>query len=1107
MARPLRTTFFELAEALETVGRNQEADLQYRAASSSDDSESPTPTEVLMARSRVVRSLGRHVEATRLLFEAVAAEPGTYAAQMAGLLRYVDLEFATAAADWVTTEWLPGLRASGLAASDQVDAQVVAAIVELRRDHRTQCRDLIEMASQVDPARCHDLVTSYFATENDALAAAPQGGSILLAVADIWDAIGESDRAYESVDAALSIGFSDDYVTGADAYRLRAKLRLARGDRSGAAGDYLNAGSRYGYVNDFETAVTTLERSVELDPERSVTYWYLADDIHLGSFGRPDSLASIDRALAVWEQGAGTGPVALDEAWAYLVRASLLEDRSDLQPTTGADDLWRAILDIETLLALDPTDASAWNRLNRLHRSLGNYTLAAHALQRCMELCGHLEGAAGEDARRAQIAADVMMDPERVLPNLDRLIEESSNGAPFGQGVEGYEQLARGFALLRAGEYSACIPLLESSARADPTQPIRSYLAARAYILSGKDVLGRLACGEALAAMQGQPVRLGDAQVMSGVACVAGELQRAEELVETMTLHADVSGQRPSDVYSSVLLLRLYSRELGLVEDALEALIAAGPPAGETIDIRQDLEIVARLHDDVAPIAESCIARLREYEGTVGRPSSDVVAAEEEAGRLAQKVTIDAGLAALRARTMSLLAERGDWELAAEGYLESALLDTLPSAVDAAQRLLDGALDAAEGSLRVREFADALTPAGGVQALSAPLGQLAELEARAQTGLRLLGFLDEASEPGVVAPTGRTDSVAAIDDAEQQVAAWRRSLPDVAAFWKVEGQLSHDAEGEMWRRGLWPYLASRLDMQDPQNASLNPTSTPLVLELATDLVPDDADTTWESWTLFSELIPEFKADMRATTGVAPPGVRVRPNLNFSPGGYSVLVNEVRRMSGAIAQTENSPPRDISGRQVADLRPAVDALTSVVRGEMATLFTMEQADALLQGWSVAPDVGPALSRLLPDIRSRCRFILVLRVLLAERVPLLEPKTIVDAAARVGIEADLWAVVEAIRASLDLRASIEGLSRIEVPFSLLDEIPGVPQQAPAWPASAAWELHGFVREHLPDDGSPAVLIVDDAARRPVVEFLVHQAYPDVFVLSRDEVTGRS
>jgi flagellar biosynthesis component FlhA len=207
-----------------------------------------------------------------------------------------------------------------------------------------------------------------------------------------------------------------------------------------------------------------------------------------------------------------------------------------------------------------------------------------------------------------------------------------------------------------------------------------------------------------------------------------------------------------------------------------------------------------------------------------------------------------------------------------------------------------------------------------------------------------------------------------------------------------------------------------------------------------------------------------------------------------------------------AVTESAPVGQ-AARTDRPVDPALAAvmtdLAAVVTANLSFLLTLDQAEALFQRWRTEHGLASALDDLLPDLRARYRFVRALRVLLSEQLPLLDAPAIVKGTASVGLEADLWTVVTAVRARLDIAALVGTRVRVDLSPEVADDLPASPSDVSTTPTEAAWELLQFVRSAAPDDESPFALVVDDVKRRPLVEFLVSRQYPDALVVCRSEL----
>jgi tetratricopeptide (TPR) repeat protein len=1124
-----------LAEALEAAGRHAEADEAY-AQAASDPGPAPSTASILMARSHLAFAADRGADAIRFVLEAAATDP-LHVADVAECIRLIGPAFADRHGDWVVGDWRPTLRAAELGPTQLADVELTAAMVEFCRGRFADGQALLDAALQVSRQRCEEMVPRLL--ESDGLlvdTAESQGrAATMQACAVAWRAIGRDDRALDALTEALSAGFPSGEYPEAETYRLRAELRLAAGDRVGAASDLFEAGCRFGWRGDFEDAVRLLESSAGLDPDRQETYWYWADDLRINAAGRDDEAALLDEALSLWERGASKGAIAAGDAWAYLARAGVFEARSDLDPAVGADSLWQAVVDAESALALDPDLLVGWTRVSRLFRSLGHYSISSHALARSEELCGDELDARGEPVLSEQVAARFTLDPGAVS---DTVEQYRRLFGPAG----GWVDMVAGLTAVRLGDFARGIANLEAAVDAEPDELRRHVMLARARLLAAEVDRGRADCERTLARLRVAPARVSDTWDRAWLACFTGHLDEARSLVGDMERCLSTSGQRPADVAWLSMLVCLADGDGAGAEDQLERMLRGGPPIGDLIDVDQDLSIMARLctgRAEVAEVVRTLQDRVREDRLDLRPPTADAASAEREVRQILDDDLPDLARVASMARLASINGEAQRFAMVARTYAElEHTTPPLPAAPDAFRRTVELLLARSEEAVRAGQTGEAVARQLD-ELLDLVHGRADTETARARTVVVLaLVRLLRGADPGpalsdamdAAKRLGSGDPVSAV------AASWRELLPDVSAYWRLDDALATgtgEAGAVRWQ--VRPYLATRL-RAGAAEVVLGFQTTPLALELGADLIPPDAAINWETWDLFTTLIPQLKTNLAQRTGVGlDVGVRVRGSTELAGGDYAIVIDDIRRAQGttlpgwwfvpgqidlgeAVTPIPGTDPRDgrmgrwvpedhadrLDGNGLSAIQYAVAHLEAEVRQNLPAFLTLDAVENLLADWGRDPALGSLLAATLPDRRARCRFAWVARALAGQQVPLLDGRRILEATASAGIGGDLWRVVRAVRLALRASLPVAEATPIRLDPDLEVRLGASDRRGSTADPAAVWELLTRVREALPEH-SPATVVVESPDLRPLVERLVQRVFPDVAVLSGEEVVG--
>ena len=94
-------------------------------------------------------------------------------------------------------------------------------------------------------------------------------GAAHLSLAEIYQVFGQTTPALASLETALVAGFTGEQWPEAPASELQARLLEAANRMDDAAQSYYEAGRRFLWRNDYETAAEQLRHSAELDPKRA----------------------------------------------------------------------------------------------------------------------------------------------------------------------------------------------------------------------------------------------------------------------------------------------------------------------------------------------------------------------------------------------------------------------------------------------------------------------------------------------------------------------------------------------------------------------------------------------------------------------------------------------------------------------------------------------------------------------------------------------------------------------------------------------------------------------------------------------------------------------
>jgi hypothetical protein len=258
---------------------------------------------------------------------------------------------------------------------------------------------------------------------------------------------------------------------------------------------------------------------------------------------------------------------------------------------------------------------------------------------------------------------------------------------------------------------------------------------------------------------------------------------------------------------------------------------------------------------------------------------------------------------------------------------------------------------------------------------------------------------------------------------------------------------------------------------------LLPITTPIVVEVGGRLAeivqskPDGRD-------VFEDVIPEMKARILDATGIALPGIRLRPNEAFAPGTFQLQIDEIPVLRGDVSLDAGYRVNPYTGNQhdgageITNLDPRTgkpgawllipddgetsvddggaatghDALSTTayllhridvaLRSQLARFLGPQEMDALLDRWRESDEEG-LVAATAPDRRARLRLTWLLQSLAAESVSLVDARAILGAVNDVGgIEQPVLVLARQVRLALrdQLPGRREPWSRVTVPPEL-------------------------------------------------------------------------
>jgi tetratricopeptide (TPR) repeat protein len=864
--------------ALALLGQNRVEEAEELLARALEEGGSePSRVELLLLRAHCARSLGRPTSAIPDLLEAAAEDTGVLAAITAEVHKLLPAADADAARLELLEHWAPRVRK--LAAPD--DAVRVAALelhaAVLLYDEPTALAAIrrAELAAgERGIESCRDVLRK-------ARVHAPADGRLFATLALVEQAAGLRDEAIEDVDRAVALGLpaTGERLTEIRMLQFKAGLYDPDKEPTQAAQAFKAAGHRASFMEDLETAVELLERAASLDHQDSETRWHLAEMLRVKAQRLHDPearLPLLHRAREEWE--AGRAMSALDEAnaWVLEILALVYDGLASSDRMAGRDYHWQGALALERRIILDEGTADSWAMLAMHYHDLDLNAVASLAASSALGFePAHL------GALLTALMAQRQLGDPHASETLDRILENPS--------AADYE---RGIALVVVERYQEAVERLRTAIDDEWSALNARYLLAYAL----REV------GEAEAEKQFEEIwhRLQKGDILAGdfglinTAEVAYTTGREAEAV---TLLAPVQDQLSRSSYSvadglGILTLALLSRgELDGAQAAFRRARAWMRGLEDVEFLQRELRRLAeRLRrkgsTEVAMVAAALIAELVEL--------ADGIRREDHGGEAAVRV-----LQATRERTKHgvpvhpqaidlalgrLLLEQQRWDEAAEEYL--AALDHQAWDPHERDAITERLLVAVDALLRAGRAGPARSALDRALAMHASSSQAPLLRVRRVLAALALGDAHGAQRAAAAAEEVDTDVLAGIVE---------RCVAEPAQLRRLLSQVQ-----DLGLSAFVPALARRLNelfkLNEEEGTWQWPIVNPIVLEIATDLVPAD---TSPDGPMFGEYLPAMRRRIEEATGVRIPGVRVREVAGLLDGTFRFRIGESWPQRGAV----------------------------------------------------------------------------------------------------------------------------------------------------------------------------------------------------------------
>lgn len=972
-------------------------------------------------------------------------------------------------------------------------------------------------------------------------------------------------RALEKVEQALEVGMEGQATyPQIPAWQLKGDI-LAALNRAEEAGQALLEAGRHAYwQGDYDTAVTHLQAAAQCNDRLAQPYWYLAD-IYRVRANTSDPPHYIDFAVAqqgvmYWEEGIRRQLPDKATSWVYLARARLCELLSRRGDEGAQDQLWQALVCLEKALLLEP-EARRWARLAQTYRYLNADINALYAIEQAVAL-----DAAHEEviAERAPIYINVGQY-DQALTLVDQLQEQDGETArPFYDGwraiIYTYQE--------RHQEALACI---------------QNYLEMYPTDLWGREVHAAVLdnlerWSEARSDYEWIASKQEDPDYQSYTLSFASAAYNLGDVDTAITLAQSRLAEWPNR-RSAIKQLLLYWARRGDWKQAhkhFDEALRHSVHRQHLDSLRLDIEGLARAaRREAWPHAAELEAHIANWRQAVNHklqaladwPLQTAVSPIEELEDILTfldgREDNDTWLA-VQAGIARLYTAQQDMPAAVHLYTALTKHGLFPEAQLGLAHIQEQRMAAVISALQARQFTHALALADRLRDTDwepppAAQAALETLAGSAYVGLdndqaaqdhfymalqklahnsQVEGATGEATNPGTALAT-----------------LCLEALPDLAHFWQLWAawqtmQATGDAYSAYLAAALEAgqhYLNQRFHLMAGQNeaSSFLTAVTPIAVEAAIDLIPDDTST--DTWRLFTDYIPAMRARLKEAVGVTVPGVRVRSNDTDMPlASYLIMLDEIplvlryvepdksycpaspetlAAVGIVVAKTQERPDRDAPG---CWLEPAEAAqvqgldvwddhwlyimhhVEALLRQNLPTYVGVQEVADLLAEYREAGGAD-LVAAALPDQTAVLRFGRLLRALLAEQVSIAPWQTILETVQQTGLpDDDGHDVLRQVRRRLAtyLPGNQPGDQRVPVPAAVEQEITRwlVKQNDKhffAIPPEQTQELLETIRELVAEHDEDIVLMTESADVRPFLRRLVELEFPHLLVIAREEV----
>jgi tetratricopeptide (TPR) repeat protein len=392
----------------------------------------------------------------------------------------------------------------------------------------------------------------------------------------------------------------------------------------------------------------------------------------------------------------------------------------------------------------------------------------------------------------------------------------------------------------------------------------------------------------------------------------------------------------------------------------------------------------------------------------------------------------------------------------------------------------------------------------------------------------------------------------------------RALLRDANQYWALDATweklANHADTDEILRQDLLSAkksLANYLDELyklpgDPSGLFI-PVVTPILAEFADNLVPK-VDNRQDGGKFIHKDIPAMRDRIRNDMGVQVTGVRARGNPSLAPGAYVIELDEIPVASGTaqvdmgycpessetlrslglstqtfiqaphprtgeagywIPQKQWDPVTNHGLELLTETDYIISHMESVLRRNLTNFLNMQSVESIVKEWEKNEPVSALVKIAIPDENSRLGLSRLLRALVRERVPITNGEAILSAIQDDALASDkISETVRAVRLRLkqQLPGNNPGVQYLELPPDMEDTIASwlKHENDKTFFAASPRQTHQLlssIRDWLRPMAANVVLVARSSELRPYVRRMIESEFPDLLVLSREEVFSQN